>query len=50
MGNLDKDTISKIISAVLALIVTILSLFGYHVVIVQPQLAAMASMVEMVAK
>ena len=50
MGNLDKETIGKIISAVLALIVTILSLFGYHVVIVQPQLAAMASMVEMVAK
>lgn len=50
MGNLDKETVGKIISAVLALIVTVLSLFGYHIVVVQPQLAAMASMLEMAAK
>ena len=50
MDQLDKDTVGKIISAVLTLIITVLSLFGYHVVVVQPQLAAMASLVEMVAK
>ena len=50
MGNLDKETVGKIISAVLTLIITVLSLFGYHVVVVQPQLAAMASMLETVAK
>ena len=50
MGNLDKETIGKIISAVLTLVLALLSVFGYHVVVVQPQLASMASMVEMVAK
>ena len=48
--NLDKETIGKIISAVLTLIITVLSLFGYRVVVVQPQLASMASRVAMVAK
>jgi len=48
--SLDKETIGKIVSAVLTLIITVLSLFGYHVVVVQPQLASMASMVEMVVK
>lgn len=48
--KLDKETVGKIISAVVTLIITVLSLFGYHVVVVQPQLAAMASLVELVAK
>ena len=50
MDKLDKETVGKIISAVLTLVITVLSLFGYHVVVVQPQLAAMASMLEMAAK
>ena len=50
MDKLDKETVGKIISAVLTLVITVLSLFGYHVVVVQPQLTAMASMVEMAVK
>ena len=37
--NLDKETVGKIVSAVLTLVIALLSVFGYHVVVVQPATA-----------
>lgn len=56
MGNLDKETddpkdrVGKIISAVLALIVTLLGILGYHVTVVAPQFAQAARSLEVMCK
>ncbi len=40
-----KEQTSQVIGAVLTLIVTLLGIFGYNIIVVQPQLQAMQQMV-----
>lgn len=41
---MNKEQTSQVIGAVLTLIVTLLSIFGYQVIVVQPQLEALAQL------
>jgi len=50
VNNLDKETIGKIISAVLTLIITLLGILGYHVTVVAPQFVQAARSVELMCK
>ena len=40
----DKQRTSQIISAVITLIVTLLGIYGYQIIVVQPQLEALAQL------
>ena len=42
--NWDKETVGRILSVVLSALLALLSVFGYHVVVVQPQLQAAAAL------
>lgn len=50
MEKWDKETVAKIISAVLTLIITLLGILGYHVTVVAPQLAQVARAAEVLCK
>lgn len=41
---MSKEQTSQVIGAVLTLIVTLLGIFGYQVIVVQPQLEALAQL------
>lgn len=41
---MSQERASQIISAVITLIVTLLGIFGYQIIIVQPQLEALAGL------
>jgi len=41
---MSKDQISAIVSAVIAFVVAILAIFGYNVMVVQPQIDALMTM------
>ena len=49
-GEVDKDKLSRLISIVLSAVLAVLATFGYHIVVVQPQLQAAAAMANQLCK
>ena len=47
---MDKDKLSRLISIVLSAVLAVLATFGYHIVVVQPQLQAVASAMSQMCK
>jgi hypothetical protein len=41
---MSKDQISALVSAAIAFVVAVLAIFGYNVIVVQPQLAQIATL------
>jgi len=48
--KVDKDKLSRLISIVLSAVLAVLATFGYHIVVVQPQLQAAAALAEQLCK
>lgn len=42
---MSKEQTSQVIGAVLTLIVTLLGIFGYQIIVVQPQITALTQMI-----
>lgn len=47
--QLNKDQISAIVSAVIAFIVAVLAVFGYNIIVLQPQIEALTAAVTLAA-
>lgn len=47
--SLTKPQISAIVSAVIAFVVAVLAVFGYNVIVVQPQIQALTAAVTLAA-